>query len=85
MAKTNSLYGGFIGGKSRAISFGPQDPSVIGPETLADKQAKAQLQAHYTVGIKQRPPISGVRRPASTAGVAGRKVSGAARVSGGTV
>jgi hypothetical protein len=82
MAK-NSLYGGFVGGKARAITFGPQDPSMDNQSLIAQEWMK-RLQAHYSVGIKNLPPISGKRRP-NTSGVTGSKVSGATRITGGTV
>lgn len=83
MAK-NSLYGGFVGGRAKAISFGPQDPAMSDANLLSTKEWQARLQAHYSVGIKNLPPISGKRRP-NTAGITGSKVSGATRITGGTV
>ena len=85
MAKANSLYGGFVSGRSRAIQFGPQDPAMYDSQLLSTKEWQGRLAAHYTVGIKDLPPISGKRRPAKTAGVTGTKVLGATRITGGTV
>lgn len=82
MANNNTLYSGFVKGRSNPIRFASNNPAMDTSRTEQD--AKAKLAAHYQKGIVKQPVISQPARRASGA-PAGRRVNGAMRTKGGAI
>lgn len=79
--KLSSLYNGFVAGKSAPIRLGPNNPAI--DNSSAQKDATAILRAQMTKGIVSHPKVDGPARPVKRQ--PGRRVSGATRISGGTL
>lgn len=78
MARINSLYNGFVKGRSTAIKFGPNNPKI--DTTISGAYSQKVLGVHAT-HVQKHAKVDGPTRKVS--GLPGRRVNGSTRISGG--